>query len=119
MVRRHYAPVKTWLWIHLIAQAAATTAAVLYLGRVREILHTVHPDFVLPWTTHYAIELRWALWLLPVAFGIIAWRLSLRPSVDSKTVGFVTAGAALVTLCVVSLAVLATWIQVGCPQPVG
>jgi hypothetical protein len=70
---------------------------------------------VLAWTTQGVIEWRSSLWLVPLAFGIAALRLSLRPGVEPGTVALFSAFSVLAVVCVIALAVLVTCFSFGYP----
>ena len=107
---------KTSLWVQVVAHLAIFGTAVFYLGHLEKHLHFHSPEMMLPGSTLFVIRWRSALWLVPVAFGAIATRLSFRSSIDPPTVSVFTAFSILADVCVIALAVLVTCFPFGYPM---
>ena len=97
--------IKISLWIQFVAQLVLSGSAFFYLGHLRAHLHRT----LVPGAIQGVIEFRSLLWVLPLVFGLQAFRLSRRPTVELPAVATFTAFSLLALACIIALGVWVTY----------
>lgn len=108
-------PLKVALWIHCLAQLVMAATVVYYIEHFEKYLLIKHRGMKLPAFIQDVVHLRHALWLLPMAFIIVASWMSLRRKSEAACTTLFAACSILVLVCTISFAVFVTRSPFGYP----